>query len=96
MRSSEKNPVTMGQRAWTMGCLSSKTEGRNPPRCSTGAQTHRGQSGDTRSMPGGGRLDVREDAEGGQMDRSGHQASGECRGKMGVSVEAIGRADHLI
>ena len=47
-------------------------------------------------MPGGGRVDVREDAEGGQMYRSGHQASGECQGKVGESMDAIGRADLLI
>lgn len=39
-----------------------------------------GDSQVTPGVPGGGRLNVREDAEGGQMDRSGHQSSGECVG----------------
>lgn len=72
------------------------TEGGNPPRSSDGTQRQRGQLGDTTSVPGGGRLDVREGA-GGQMDRSGHQASGECvSGGRGMSVGAIGRAGLLI
>jgi hypothetical protein len=48
MRSSEKNPVTMGQRAWTIGCLSSKTEGRSLPGTALGLR----DIGDSQVTPG--------------------------------------------